>query len=157
MVRLSLTATPPAQPDGARLSCALRDFRNRNADRRPVRRRLQSDETPNGRRTWVPEYGGGSVGDRRFESISLQGRVQCEPEFPCSVQAPSGSALCARGKRSNSRCRLCCDYRESLDSCVSAPLGGYFPICTLRDCLITPPVCPSGPQRKGYDDAHGEG
>src|ERR1700731_4699653 len=76
--------------------------------------------------------------DRWFESTFLQGRVQCEPEFPCSVQAPSGSAQCARGKRSNSRCRLCCDYRESLDSCVSAPLGGYFPICTLRDCLITP-------------------
>jgi hypothetical protein len=60
---------------------ALRDFRNRNADRRPVRRRLQSDETPNGRRTWVPEYGSGSVGDRRFESISLQRRVLCEPHL----------------------------------------------------------------------------
>jgi hypothetical protein len=31
--------------------------------------------------SWLLGYGSGSVGDRRFESISLQRRVQCEPSL----------------------------------------------------------------------------
>jgi hypothetical protein len=39
---------------------------------------------------------------------------------------PSGGPTLVRIRAaSNSRCRLCCDYRESLDSCVSAPFSGH--------------------------------
>ena len=43
------------------------------------------------RRNWLLEYRSGSVGDRRFESISLQQRVHTNPIFPTDLDSPSAS------------------------------------------------------------------